>query len=131
MAITTTAPAVDATPRRRALTALRVLLALPFAAGGLMKLAGAESMVALFADIGAGQWFRYLVGALELAGAAGLLIPALAGLAAAGLTGLMTGALLTRALILDGAPIIEAVFLLAAAAIAHDRRAQIRALLRS
>ena len=32
-------------------------------------------MTRTFNQIGAGQWFRYLVGALELAGAIGLLIP--------------------------------------------------------
>lgn len=52
----------------RVLTALRVLLAIQFAAGGLLKLGGAEPMVTLFADIGAGQWLRHVVGALELAG---------------------------------------------------------------
>ena len=32
------------------------------------KLAGDPVMVDMFADIGAGQWLRYLVGALEVAG---------------------------------------------------------------
>jgi uncharacterized membrane protein len=39
-----------------------------------------------------GQWLRYLTGAFELAGAIGLLIPRLRGLAAVGLVGLMIGA---------------------------------------
>lgn len=59
---------------RRALTALRVLLAIEFAGAGLMKLAGVEPMVTLFTDIGAGQWLRYVVGVLELAGAVGFLL---------------------------------------------------------
>jgi hypothetical protein len=63
----------------------RVLLAAVFAFAALPKLAGAHSTVAMFGQIGAGQWLRYLVGTAELAGAAGLLIPRLAGLAAAGL----------------------------------------------
>jgi putative oxidoreductase len=46
------------------------------------KLAGAHSAVQMFGQIGAGQWLCYLVGAAELAGAIGLLIPRLAGLAA-------------------------------------------------
>jgi uncharacterized membrane protein len=46
----------------------------------------------MFATIGIGQWFRYVVGALELAGAVGVLIPRLSGLAALGLIGLMAGA---------------------------------------
>ena len=111
---------------RRVLTVLRVLLAIQFAGGGLMKLGGAESMVTLFADIGAGQWFRYVVGVLEIAGAVGLLIPLVAGMAAVGLAALMTGALVTRAAVLGEAPAIEVVFLIATAGIAYDRRADIR-----
>jgi len=113
---------------QRALTALRVLLAIAFAGGGLMKLGGAESMVTLFADIGAGQWLRYAVGVPEIAGAVGLLIPLVAGVAAVGLAALMTGALVTQAAVLDGTPAIEALFLIATAAIAYHRRAEIRSL---
>jgi uncharacterized membrane protein YphA (DoxX/SURF4 family) len=64
-------------------------------------------MVTLFADIGAGQWLRHVVGALELAGAIGLLVPAVAGAAATGLTALMTGALLTRVAVLGGPPVAK------------------------
>jgi succinate dehydrogenase/fumarate reductase cytochrome b subunit len=85
-------------------------------------------MVTLFADIGAGQWLRYVVGVLEIAGAVGLLIPLLTGLAAAGLAALMTGALVTRVIVLDGSPIIELLFLIATAAIAYHRRETIRSL---
>ena len=112
----------------RALTALRVLLAIQFAVGGLMKLGGAQPMVTLFADVGAGQWLRYVVGVLELAGAIGLLIPALVGAAAAGLSALMTGALIIRAAVLGGSPVLEVLFLVAVAAIAYHRRAQLRLL---
>lgn len=112
----------------RVLTALRVLLAIQFVGGGLMKLGGAEPMVTLFADIGAGQWLRYVVGVLELAGAIGLLIPAVAGVAAAGLTLVMTGALITRVVVLGGLPVLEILFLVAVAAIACHRRAQLRSL---
>jgi hypothetical protein len=55
----------------------------------------------IFAQIGLGQSLRYLVGALELAGAIGLLVPRLAGVAALGLAGVMVGAVLTQVLILD------------------------------
>ena len=50
---------------------------------------------------GAGQWFRYLVGILELAGAIGLLIPRLAAPAALGLLGVMIGAFFTQLFVLD------------------------------
>ncbi len=95
---------VPAMARSRALTVtlwvLQALLAFQFAGGGLMKLGGAPVMVEMFATIGAGQWLRFLVGALELAGAIGLLVPRLAGLAALGLCALMLGAITTNLLIL-------------------------------
>jgi putative oxidoreductase len=132
---TTTSSSLDVAPltrrhriARHALTALRVLLAVEFAGGGPLKRAGAETTVPLFSDIGAGQWLRYVVGVLELAGAVGLLVPRLAGLAALGLAALMTGALVTQVAVLDGLPVIEAVFLIASAAIAYTRRPEIRAL---
>jgi len=63
---------------------------------------------------------------LEIAGAVGLLAPRLNGLAALGLTALMTGALVTQAAVLGGTPVIEVVFLIATAAIAYTRRADLR-----
>jgi uncharacterized membrane protein len=65
------------------------------------KLLGQSYAVQIFDQIGAGQWFRYLVGSLELAGAIGLVIPALAGVAALGLVGLMIGATYTQLFVLD------------------------------
>jgi hypothetical protein len=55
-----------------------------------------------FDRIGFGDWYMYLVGALELAGAVALLIPLLSGLAGLAFIGLMTGAFLTQLLALDG-----------------------------
>ena len=79
------------------LWAVQVLLALFFAFAGLNKLGGLQQeVVAAFTEIGFGQWFRHLTGALELAGAIGLLIPRLSGLAALGLTGIMLGAVLAH-----------------------------------
>jgi putative oxidoreductase len=43
-------------------------------AGGA-KLAAAPTMIAVFAKVGLGQWFRYLTGTLEVIGAVGLLVP--------------------------------------------------------
>ena len=78
---------------------LQILLALLFAAAAVPKLTGASQAVAMFATIGVGQWFRYAVGVAELAGAIGLLIPRLAGLAALGLVADMIGATAVQALI--------------------------------
>ena len=67
------------------------------------KLAGAHSAVVMFTRIGAGQRLRYLVGIAELAGAAGLLIPGLAGLAAAGLAADRAGATIINITVLHSA----------------------------
>ncbi|WP_017594881.1 DoxX family protein [Nocardiopsis potens] len=72
---------------------LQVLLALFFAgASAFPKLTGHESARAGFDLIGYGDWFMYLIGALELAGAIGLLIPLLCGVTAIAFIGLMIGA---------------------------------------
>lgn len=68
-----------------ALWALQALLALMFAMAGLAKVFGDPAMVDMFTTIGVGQWFRYAVGAIEVSGAIGVLIPRLSGPAALGL----------------------------------------------
>lgn len=99
----------------------QALLAFQFAAGGLLKLTGDPTMVEMFTAIGAGQWFRYVVGALEVAGALGLLIPRLSGLAALGLVGLMVGAAAANAVILGTSPWLPVGFLVVSALIAWGR----------
>jgi len=103
-----------------------LVLAAVFAGGGLAKLAGDPAMVAMFTDIGAGQWLRYVVGALEVAGAVGLLIPRLAGLAAVGIAALMVGATLTNVFILDTTPAVTVGLLLIAGFIAWSRRTRLQ-----
>ncbi|MDT0300857.1 DoxX family protein [Streptomonospora wellingtoniae] len=71
---------------------VQILLAAFFLFQGGTKLAGSEDAVRLFTDLGAGQWLRYVTGVCEVAGAVGLLIPRLSGLAALGLLGVMAGA---------------------------------------
>jgi putative oxidoreductase len=111
---------------------LQGLLAIGFTMSGVSKLVGVESTVQLFDDIGIGQWFRYVVGALEVAGAVGLLIPRLAGLAALGLVGVMAGAAVTDAFIVeDGNPTAPLVLLVLSAIVAWGRRDRTRALLRA
>jgi uncharacterized membrane protein YphA (DoxX/SURF4 family) len=120
------APAARAT--NVALWVLQAVLALQFAGGGLAKLAGAPELVDMFADIGAGQWLRYLVGALEVAGAVGLLVPRLSGLAALGLAGLMVGATITNLFILGESPWLPVGLLLVSALIARGRWSKTKAL---
>ena len=114
--MTTTAPPLA---RQRSLTVLtwaaRVLLTLVFLGAGASKLAGEPAMVWMFDQIGAGQWMRYLVGALEVAGAIGVVVPRLTVLAATGLALLMVGATITNLAVLDAPPWSPLVLLVLAA----------------
>jgi len=56
---------------------LRVVLGLTFLVIGTTKLTGTGNTVDYFAAIGWGQWFRYLTGLLDVAGAALLFVPKL------------------------------------------------------
>lgn len=113
------------------LWALQALLAIMFVMAGASKLFGEQGMVEMFATIGIGQWFRYVVGALEIAGALGVLIPRLSGLAALGLGCLMVGATLTNLFVLDASPLLPLALLLVGALVAWGRWAQTGALLGS
>jgi uncharacterized membrane protein YphA (DoxX/SURF4 family) len=92
--------------RGRAFTATlwtgQILLAVFFAVAAAPKLFGDPATIATFETIGFGQWLRYLTGACELAGAIGLLIPRLSGLAALGLAGVMVGATVTNLFLIPG-----------------------------
>jgi uncharacterized membrane protein YphA (DoxX/SURF4 family) len=100
---------------------LQVLGAVSFALAGSQKLAGAPAMVALFAAIGLGQWFRLLTGTLEILGAVALLIPRLRALGALGLAGVMIGALITN-FALDINPLPALAELTIVAVVAWGRR---------
>jgi len=127
---------LEARPRRLTSTLLwaaQILLAAFFlfvAVPG--KLTGSHGAVQEFAAIGAGQWFRYLVGIIELAGAIGLLVPGLAGLAAAWLAADMVGATITNVTALrnttyaDNA-IMTAILFAMFVLLAYGRRQQLKA----
>ena len=110
----------------------QIVLAVFFAAAATPKLAGAHTAVTMFSQIGAGQWLRYLVGTAELAGAIGLLVPRLAGLAAVGLAADMAGASIINAAVLHSAAVAMTVLLCAAfLVIAAIRHTQIRDLIQT
>jgi putative oxidoreductase len=71
---------------------LSVVMALVFSLAGGVKLIGVPGMVAEFAQIGIGQWFRYVTGVLEVSGAIGLRIPKLRFWAALQILAVMVGA---------------------------------------
>ncbi|TDB71333.1 DoxX family protein [Actinomadura sp. KC216] len=118
---------------RKALWALQILLAaFLFFASALPKFAGQADAVTTFTEIGWGQWLRHVTGTVEAAGAIGLVVPRLAGLAATGLIGLMGGAVLTQLLVLEPAwALLPAAFAVVFATVAWDRRAESRRTLRS
>lgn len=95
---------------------------------GSMKLAGAQMQVDLFATLGIGQWFRYVTGLLEVGGAVGLFVPALAIYAALLLATVMVGAIATHLLIIGGNPLVPILLLGATLTIAWLRRERISSL---
>ena len=73
---------------------LRILLSIAFLGAGGAKLAGVDMMVMTFDQIGWGQGFRYLTGAIEVIGVALLWLPRRQVIGAAVLGGTMLGAVL-------------------------------------
>jgi putative oxidoreductase len=104
---------------------LQILAAVAFLGAGGSKLAGAAPMVQLFDIIGAGQWFRYVTGAIEVLGAILLLLPSRAVFGAILLICTMVGAILTHLVILHNSPLDPAVLLIVVAVIAWLRWDQI------
>jgi putative oxidoreductase len=92
-----------------------------------------DGFVGKFTEIGFGQWLRYLTGTLELAGAVGLVIPFLSGLAGLGLAWVMVGAVGTELfLVTNGDAYLPALLGGLAVAVAVARRGTMRtALIRS
>jgi uncharacterized membrane protein YphA (DoxX/SURF4 family) len=114
----------------RALWTLQILLGLFFVvASAAPKLWGDPYAVQIFTEIGAGQWLRFFVGVVELAGGIGLMVSRVAGPAAVGLMALMVGAAYTQAVVLDAPAFVltPAVFFVLAAVIAWGRRDTIAA----
>jgi len=98
----------DALARWRRILALEFLelaLAGVFLLVGGAKLIGRHDMVALFQDIGVGQWFRYVTGTIEITGAALLIVPRLTGGSAILLGGLMIAATLIEFAVLHRPPV--------------------------
>jgi putative oxidoreductase len=100
---------------------LQGLAAIAFVGAGAGKLTGAEQMVQMFDTIGFGQWFRYLTGAIEVGGAALLLVPKTTAYAAAMLAATMIGAIATHLFIIGGSPAIPVVLLAITGVIAWRR----------
>jgi putative oxidoreductase len=101
---------------------LQIAAAGMFLMVGFLKLSGDAQLVGLFETIGLGQWFRYLTGTLEVAGAILLLIPRKSGLGALMLAGVMTGAVVTHLFIVGGSALVAIILLVVTGIIAWGRR---------
>lgn len=99
------------------------LLALLYVGASLPKLLGLEQVVADFERFGYSDGFRLFIGAAELAGAIGLLIPRLATWAASGLAIIMAGAVYTH-LSVNESFAVPAVILLLLIGVALARRSE-------
>jgi putative oxidoreductase len=113
-----------------ALWVLQILLVLAFVVPVYRKFAGVTESVELFDELGFGQWLRYAVGLLELVLALCLLVPAVAGLAAIGLVGVMAGAIATEVYVESGRWLLPLVLMLLAAVVAIGRRERTVAMVR-
>ncbi|WP_374356504.1 DoxX family protein [Chitinimonas sp.] len=102
---TSTSTPLASTMQRRIVWGIRIVLALAFGAAGYAKLADVPQMIQIFESIGFGQWFRYVTGAVEVAGAALLLVPAAGFIGGLVLTATMVGAVATHLLLIGGSPI--------------------------
>ena len=101
---------------------LQIAAAGMFLMVGFLKLSGNAQLVGLFEAIGLGQWFRYLTGALEVAGAILLVIPRTSGLGALMLVGVMTCAVVTHLFIVGGSPLMAIILLVVTGIVAWGRR---------
>jgi putative oxidoreductase len=122
-------------PQRKSLNIvlwiLQLMMAFAFINSGVLKLTGNADMVEMFNMIDIGQWFRYVIGVIEVCGAIGLLIPKLNGLAALGLVTLMTGATITNAFIINVTVVPPLIILAICSVIAWGRWGQAKVLVHS
>ena len=104
---------------------LRILLSIAFLGAGGAKLAGIDMMVMTFDQIGGGQGFRYLTGAIEVICVALLWLPRRQVIGAAVLGGTMVGAVLTHWFILGPSAVPAITLGLLCAAVLYIHRTQI------
>lgn len=92
--------------------ALKGAVAIAFLAAGTAKLVGVQEMVIVFENVGFGQWFRYVTGAIEVVSAVLLFVPGMTLLAALLLAATMLGATFTHFFLIGGSA-VPAIILLA------------------
>ncbi|HEX9390369.1 MAG TPA: DoxX family protein [Usitatibacteraceae bacterium] len=123
--------ALSSTTNRRITWALRLLLALAFGAAGAAKLAGAVQMIQVFDLIGIGQWFRYVTGVVEVAGAVLLLVPSMGFFGGLLLGVTMVFAVATHLLMIGGSPVPAVVLAVLSGFVAYRLRPAVAGAARS
>ena len=98
---------------------LRILLSIAFVGAGGAKLVGVDMMVMTFDQIGWGQGFRYLTGAIEVIGVALLWLPRRQVIGAAVLGAIMVGGVLAHWFILGPSAVPAIVLGLLCAAVLY------------
>lgn len=111
--------------QRNGLLIIKVVLSFAFVAAGLAKLAGAEMMVQTFEAIGVGQWFRYVTGVIEIAGAALLWMRGREIFGAGLLTCTMAGAVLAHLLFIGPSAVPALILGILSAVVAYVHRGQL------
>jgi len=119
----TAAPTSRGRAENIALWTLQVVTAAVFVMAAIPKITADPQAVAGFDAIGLGLVGMYVIGVLEIAGAVGLLIPRLSGLAGLAFVGLMVGAVVTTLVMFGtGMVALPAVVLVLVTIIAWGRR---------
>ena len=78
---------------------------------GSAKLFGNPMMIEVFGNLGLGQWFRYLTGAIEVFSAVIMLIPPVIPIGALLLIGTMCGAVWAHVFVIGGSPLVPVILL--------------------
>jgi uncharacterized membrane protein YphA (DoxX/SURF4 family) len=89
---------------------LQIAVAAKFFLTGWSKLTGEWDTIMVFQQIGIGQWFRYVIGTLEVGGAVALLFPQSAGAGGLVLAGVTACAVGTH-LMIGGSPALDLLLL--------------------
>ena len=127
--MSTTSIQLSRPTRRIGAWTLQGILAAAFLAAGSAKLAGVPYMVDLFEQVGIGQWFRLVTGAVEVTGAVALVFPGLASLGGLWLGFTMVFAVATHVFVLHTSPVPAIVLGILNALVVYLRRDELVALL--
>jgi putative oxidoreductase len=107
----TTSKKIETKSSDRAAWAIQIFLGCSFLFFGALKLGGDAKMVALFSNIGVGQWLRYVTGTIEVVSAVLLFTPKSAAVGAGLLAFTMGGAIAVHLLLIGGSPVLPIIFL--------------------